>query len=156
MEIAHIDHFTLRVSPAELPALRVFYERVLGLRDGPRPAFSFPGHWLYAGERAIVHLAGAVSASEALPAIPSDGQQRPGASASATGKLDHISLRTSGLARTRAHLASEAIQWQEAPVPGMALHQVFFRDPSGLKIELTFDSTELEEADPGGQGASTR
>src|SRR6218665_505382 len=48
MHVQHIDHFTLRVQEAQLPALLDFYVRVLRLREGDRPSFSFPGHWLYA------------------------------------------------------------------------------------------------------------
>ena len=134
MELLHIDHFTLSVAPEALPALLDFYTQVLPLNEGARPAFAFPGHWLYAEGRAIVHLAGT--------------GQTGGAEAGfgpATGKLDHVSLRTRGLARTRQHLAAHGILWKEAPVPGMALHQLFLRDPAGLKIELTFDAAELED-----------
>ena len=135
MELLRIDHFTLRVAPSALPELLHFYTRVLSLRDGPRPAFSFPGHWLYAGESAVVHLAGIEPASGA--------DEEPGR---ATGKLDHVSLRAAGLAVTRRRLAELAVPWREAPVPGKALHQVFVRDPIGLQIELTFDAAELAEA----------
>ena len=136
MELLRIDHFTLRVAPAALPDLLHFYTRVLSLRDGPRPAFTFPGHWLYAGESAVVHLAGV----EAEVTVADEGGR-------ATGKLDHVSLRATGLAVTRRRLAELNVPWREAPVPGKALHQVFLRDPIGLQIELTFDAAELAEAD---------
>lgn len=115
-----------------------FYTRVLRLREGARPAFAFPGHWLYAGDGALVHLAGNQPAGEAaeLPSLP-------------TGKLNHISIRARGLRETRAHLVAHGIAWEEAPVPGMALHQVFLCDPCGLKVELTFDAAELGQADAG-------
>jgi catechol 2,3-dioxygenase-like lactoylglutathione lyase family enzyme len=137
MHIQHIDHFTLRVHEDRLPELLDFYVRVLGLREGDRPAFSFPGHWLYANQQALVHLAGnapvgEVGPSEALP----------------TGKLNHISLRATGLKQTREHLVAHGVDWMEAPVPGMPLHQVFLLDPAGLKIELTFHSDELALAGP--------
>ena len=40
------------------------------------------------------------------------------------------------------------MDWREAPVPGVPLHQIFLLDPVGLKIELTFDAAELHEAGP--------
>lgn len=140
MQLTHIDHFTLRVSPQQLPELLGFYTRVLQLREGARPAFPFPGHWLYAGGQAVVHLAGnqPEGESEPLPSLP-------------TGRLNHVSLKASGLRSTREHLAALGIDWQEAPVPGMPLHQVFLRDPVGLKIELTFSSAELDQAGPSSQ-----
>jgi len=137
VELLHIDHFTLRVAPGELPALRDFYTRVLGLQEGARADFDFPGHWLYCGGAAVVHLAGNQPAGEpaVVPALP-------------TGRFNHVSLRARGLARTRAHLQAMGVDWDEAPVPGIPLHQVFLRDPVGLKIELTFDAAELAEAGP--------
>ena len=41
-----IDHTTLRCRPDELPAMAAFYTDLLGMVEGPRPAFPFPGHWL--------------------------------------------------------------------------------------------------------------
>lgn len=137
MQVTQLDHFTLRVSPGQLPELLAFYTRVLRLSEGDRPAFPFPGHWLYAAGQALVHLAGNQPAGEAdaLPSLP-------------TGRFNHISFKASGLKATRDHLAALGVEWQEAPVPGMPLHQVFLRDPVGLKIELTFSSAELDLAGP--------
>lgn len=137
MEVHGLDHFTLRVAPGELEALRAFYIEVLGLREGPRAAFDFPGHWLYAGSQAVVHLAGNQPAGECAisPALP-------------TGRFNHVALRASGLAATRARLQSRGIDWREAPVPGRPVHQVFLRDPVGVQIELSFDAREVAEAGP--------
>ena len=137
VEILRIDHFTFQVAPEELDSLLDFYSRVIGLEPGPRPAFAFPGHWLYAEGRPIVHLAG-----NAPP------RASPTAGAVSTGKLNHISLRTKGLQIARERLAAHGIEWKEAPVPGFPLHQIFFIDPVGLKIELTFDAAEVERAGP--------
>ncbi len=132
MRVGPLDHYTLRVAPGALPALRAFYVDVIGLHDGARPDFPFPGHWLYAGDRAMVHLAGIAEPD------PGDDDAR---TTPATGRLDHISMTASGLAATRSHLASRKVAWSEAPVPSTKLHQIFLRDPCGLKIELTFDLT---------------
>lgn len=137
MNVKALDHFTLRVTPAQLPELRDFYTRVLQLSEGARPAFPFPGHWLYAAGHPVVHLAGNQPEGE-----PNPLHELP------TGRFNHISFATSGLEATRDHLANLGIDWKEAPVPGMPLHQVFLRDPVGLKIELTFSSDELALAGP--------
>ncbi|WP_181936422.1 VOC family protein [Hydrogenophaga borbori] len=137
MRLEHIDHFTLRVAAARLPELLDFYTRVLGLREGDRPAFDFPGHWLYAQGQALVHLAGNEPVGE--PAAPA---------ALPTGKFNHVSLRATGLKATREHLQAQGLDWREAPVPGAPLHQIFLIDPVGLTIELTFDAAELHEAGP--------
>lgn len=129
MQLHAIDHFTIRCDPDALDSLLAFYTRALNLQPGRRPDFDFPGHWLYAGQHAVVHLA---------------ANDRSGAplAAGITGRLDHISFRTSGLVATRQRLATENIPFAELPVPGMPLHQVFLHDPTGLKIELTFDAAE--------------
>ena len=134
MELLALDHYTLAVEPDALPGLLAFYTRVLTLREGPRPDFDFPGHWLYASSSAVVHLAG------------TGGTGGKGDAAVPTGRLDHVSLRTRGLVAARARLAAHGVAWHEAPVPGMPLHQVFLRDPAGLRIELTFDAAEVAGA----------
>ena len=45
MAVERLDHYTIRT--ADLDATRCFYTEVLGLSVGPRPAFTFPGLWLY-------------------------------------------------------------------------------------------------------------
>ena len=58
MRITHIDHYNIRLKPSDLEAIRDFYVNVLGLTEGARPHFNFPGYWLYGGaEAAILHLA---------------------------------------------------------------------------------------------------
>ena len=63
-----------------------------------------------------------------------------------TGKLDHISFRSTGLHEFRRHLEALGIRATKPPVPGFPRYQVFFRDPVGIKVELTFDADELSEA----------
>lgn len=121
-----LNHVTLRCTAASLPALRAFYIESLGLLEGARPAFGFPGHWLYSQGRPIVHLAALLDE----PSAPS------------TGPLDHISFSASDLDGTRQRLKAGAISFDEAPVPGWPLHQIFLTDPVGLRIELTFDISD--------------
>ena len=59
-----LDHVNVRTASVEL--MRAWYVRVLGLKDGWRPPFPFPGAWLYAGNDPIVHLVGV----ERTPAAP--------------------------------------------------------------------------------------
>jgi catechol 2,3-dioxygenase-like lactoylglutathione lyase family enzyme len=121
-----LHHYTLRCSPDEVDALARFYTRVLGLELGDRPELPLPGAWLYAGGQPIVHIYANVDAREAA------------ALGASTGPLDHIAFRFSNLAATRRHLRAVGCEFTEAPVPDRPLHQVFVRDPKGLKIELTF------------------
>lgn len=129
MPVVALHHYTLGCTPDELGTLLAFYTTHIGLADGPRPVIPFPGNWLYSHGQPIVHLA-------AFLEQPAKG---------GTGPLDHISFRAQGLEQTRAHFRAHGIPYDEAPVPGWPLHQVFVRDPKGLKVELTFFLEEEEE-----------
>lgn len=129
MRITHIDHYNIRLRPSDLPAIRDFYVNVLGLTEGARPHFVFPGYWLYGGaEAAILHLAATLP--ESADGVSAD---RP------TGQFDHIALKASDVVSARARLERMGVPFDERPVPGWRMTQLFFTDPAGLKIELTFD-----------------
>jgi catechol 2,3-dioxygenase-like lactoylglutathione lyase family enzyme len=125
MPVTALHHFTIRCAPEELPLLVDFYVRVMRLTVGARPDIPAPGAWLYAQGQPIVHLYAHLSTPD-TPAQP------------ATGHVDHISFRSQGLAEVREHLRNQGIAFEEAPIPGWAIHQLFFKDPRGLKIEMTF------------------
>jgi catechol 2,3-dioxygenase-like lactoylglutathione lyase family enzyme len=122
-----IHHFTIRCSSTELESVRDFYCAVLGMQEGPRPNFGFPGHWLYVGDVALLHLA----------AIVPDPRSRM--AERITSGFDHVSLAGAHLDATRQLLADRGISFEELAVPGWPLWQIFLRDPVGSKIELTFD-----------------
>lgn len=130
MLVGPLDHFTLQCRPQDLAELRAFYVDALGLQDGPRPAFPFPGHWLYSGDRPIVHLAGKLASRPAA----GDGSG-----------FDHVSFQGHDLPALRARLDGHGIAFAEAPVPGFPLWQLFLRDPQGLRLEVTF---RLPDAGP--------
>jgi len=131
MDLQFIDHFTLSVRPHELEPLRAFYTSTFGLKEGKRPGFNFPGHWLYLNDRPVVHLA----ANLPPDAVPPDGVM-------ATGKFNHVSFRCKNVQAVRDKLKAAGIKFREAPVPEFPLHQIFLHDPAGLMIELTFDMPE--------------
>jgi catechol 2,3-dioxygenase-like lactoylglutathione lyase family enzyme len=128
-QLLGIHHFTIRCTPAELGRVQAFYCDVLGMKSGPRPAFNFPGDWLYVGETAVVHLAAILPEAGSASATPGSG-------------FDHVSLHARGLEGTRQRLKAFAISYEELPVPGWPLQQIFLLDPVGSKIELTFEVPE--------------
>jgi len=129
MRVTHIDHYNIRLRPSDLKAVRDFYVDALGLTEGARPRFNFPGYWLYGGaEAAIVHLAATLPESDA--GVSPD---KP------TGQFDHIALKATGVASARERLERLHVPFDERPVPGWRLTQLFLTDPAGLKVELTFD-----------------
>lgn len=131
--LQRIDHLTIRTLPDQLEPVREFYEKVLHLKPGKRPNFKFFGYWLYLGDRPVVHLA---------------GNARPDLKFSESGAtlgFDHVSFRTTGLKAMRERLNKLGVKYEEIPVPGFPLHQIFFRDPVGIKVELTFDAAEMKD-----------
>jgi 4-hydroxyphenylpyruvate dioxygenase-like putative hemolysin len=44
MRITHIDHFNISLKHAALETIRDFYVNVIGLTEGARPNFNFPGY----------------------------------------------------------------------------------------------------------------
>ena len=56
MGIAKLDHYAIRT--AKLEETRRFYVEAIGLNEGRRPPFDFPGAWLYQDGVAMVHLVG--------------------------------------------------------------------------------------------------
>lgn len=125
--VSGIHHFTIRCSRNDLESVRRFYGDVLGLREGPRPDFDFPGHWLYVGDAALLHLAAI------LPDRPTCRADEGAAG------FDHVSLAGRRLEVTRQRLTELSVAFEELAVPGWPLWQIFLRDPVGSKIELTFD-----------------
>ncbi len=123
-----MDHFTILTE--DVAATVAFYGELLGLEDGPRPPLNFPGAWLYAGGRPILHVVG----GRPLPADPQ-------------GVLDHMAFSATGLAETVERLDALKIEYQLQHLPGSSLWQLFFFDPSGARVELDFRG---EEAAPAG------
>lgn len=130
MTITSLGHFTIRCTPRMLPALHRFYSDVLGLSEGDRPEFPFPGHWFYCGGKAIVHLA-AMDASDGT---------------TLTGPFDHVAFEADGIEAVRERLIGARIPFFERPIPGYPLQQLFARDPAGLKVEQTFAMPSAETA----------
>ncbi|WP_298850027.1 VOC family protein [uncultured Ruegeria sp.] len=125
MGIASLDHVNLRTT--RLDEMIEWYGDVLGMAVGPRPPFPFPGAWLYAGERACVHLVGV--------------------EAEATGsetelKLEHFAFSANGLDRFEAHLETSGISYRRVDVPAVNVIQVNVWDPDGNHIHIDFPSDE--------------
>lgn len=141
MSVSTLAHYSVRT--ANLEASVRFYSQVLGLREGFRPAFDFPGAWLYLGANeadfGVVHLIGVdANNSTGLTAYLGDRADTTG-----TGAIDHIAFIANQLQDFRGRLKREGVAFRERTVPGLGLHQVFFEDPSGVTIEMNFSAQEV-------------
>ncbi|MDW8370124.1 MAG: VOC family protein [Geminicoccaceae bacterium] len=119
MEIRGFDHVNVRT--ANLEAMVRWYEEVLGLRAGLRPAFSFGGAWLYCGDQAIVHL---VKVAEPPRAIEP--------------RIEHFALKGRGLAEFLRHLEAKGVPYELGSPPGTGITQVNIHDPDGNHIHVDF------------------
>ena len=82
MGLSSLDHCSIRT--VKLDETRNFFVEILGMDDGNRPDFPFPGAWLYVDGAAVVHLVGVD------PADPAGLQEYLG------GNIDAESLTGSG------------------------------------------------------------
>ena len=94
MEIRTLDH--VNISTARPDETLDFYCDLLGLVDdrARRPDFGFPGAWLFAGDRAVVHL----NFVDDDPSGPANALDHPA--------LDHPALD---------HIAFECVGYESTP-----------------------------------------
>jgi catechol 2,3-dioxygenase-like lactoylglutathione lyase family enzyme len=137
--------YHVAIKTSDLGATRKFWTDIIGLREIPRPNFGYPGAWLgcpQPGGLGIIHVyAGG-------PALGPEGKPPTG-----TAAIDHISLSCSGYRSYVTRFKAAGLDWREFIVPGSSLWQLFVYDPSGVQLELTFESAiegdELPDVSPG-------
>ena len=127
MPATTMNHFTILTDDVD-GTIR-FYGDLLGLKPGPRPAFDFPGAWLYAGDQAILHVVGGRPSTELR-----------------AGVIDHMAFTAVGLADTLAKLTARNIPHQCRRLVGVGTWQLFFHDPNGARVEMDFDAGEPQNA----------
>lgn len=118
MAIIGLDHVNIRTT--NLQETQAFFTDVLGLSVGWRPAFSFGGAWLYAGEKDVVHL---VEVSRA-------GAATRGSS------LDHFAFAIDDYEEARRRLDAAGIAYEPSSAPNGSIRQMFVTERNGVTIEL--------------------
>lgn len=118
--ITGLDHINIRT--ADLAGTKAFLIDVLGLAEGWRPPFPFPGAWLYAGEKDVVHL---VEVEEK-------------AADSAGSSLDHFAFDIADYDDALARIEKTGFRFRATATPGTTVKQIFVRDPNGVTIELNW------------------
>ena len=113
----HLHH--VNILAEDLEATVAFYVEVVGLTKGERPAFGFPGAWLYDGARPAVHLTLAA--------------EKPAGAAA----VDHVAFAYDALDEALARLDRLNLRYTPPkPVPGTRIRQCFVKDPNGVTVEL--------------------
>ncbi len=124
MSVGVLDHFNIRTR--DLKGTVRFYEDILGLENGARPNFAFPGAWLYSEGRAVVHL---------VDISPTDEAQKPD-----SGVVHHVAFISRDFAGMKKRLQAKGVEFEARQVPGGELWQIFIRDPNGVMIELNYEA----------------
>jgi catechol 2,3-dioxygenase-like lactoylglutathione lyase family enzyme len=124
MSVGKLDHYN--VSTRKLKETVQFYESVLGLNNGARPPFNFPGAWLYSEGHPVLHI-NDISGT--------DREQRPD-----SGVIDHVAFGSRGFEAMKKHLAGKGVQHRVNQVPNSTRCQIFLRDPNNVEIELNYDT----------------
>jgi catechol 2,3-dioxygenase-like lactoylglutathione lyase family enzyme len=112
-----LNHVTLRST--DLARTLGFYQQLLGLEPGPRPAVGVPGSWLYAAGHPVLHVLEG----------PVDGRG---------GAIDHVTFEARGRTVLSARLDAAAVPFELVALPDGSALQMFLRDPDGAQIELIF------------------
>lgn len=143
MPIQKLAHYSIRTT--DLDKSRRFYIDVMGMREGYRPPFKFPGAWLYLGEDeadfGVVHIIGID------PHDPSGLLEYLGDKDSlenGSGSVDHIAFLATDVEQFHQRLRQAGYAWRDRSVPSLGLHQVFVEDPSGVTIEMNFPASEVQ------------
>ncbi len=132
MPVNTLHHCSIRT--VKLQQTHDFYVDVLGLEDGKRPPFDFPGHWLYLGEQPVVHLIGIdPDDDEGLEYLSNQNGSLEG-----SGAVDHIAFDITEPDAVRHCIEQNEAVYQEREVPGLGLMQFFLKDPNGITIELNY------------------
>ena len=130
MSVGVLDHFNIRTR--NLAETVRFYEDVLGLENGARPNFAFPGAWMYSEGRAVVHLVDISQTSE---------PQKPD-----SGVVHHVAFASRGFDAMAARLKQKGMGFDARQVPGGELWQIFVHDPNGVMIELNYEAAKEQAA----------
>jgi catechol 2,3-dioxygenase-like lactoylglutathione lyase family enzyme len=126
MGVGMLDHFNIRTR--KLDDTVAFYQDILGLENGARPSFSFPGAWMYSEGRPVVHL---------VDISPTSEPQKPD-----SGVVHHVAFASRDFNGMKARLTSKGIAFDVRQVPGGELWQIFVRDPNGVMIELNYEAAK--------------
>jgi catechol 2,3-dioxygenase-like lactoylglutathione lyase family enzyme len=136
MKLMKINH--ILVLARNVDAMHRFFIDAIGLEDGPRPPFPFPGHWCYSEGQPLIHIASDQGDS---------GQDEwlGGPSATGTGAIDHIAFTGDDFPSLQERLSRLGIPASVRQVPLEGLIQIFVPGPEGIKVEIQFPQSVLSE-----------
>jgi len=126
MKLHKLDHVNVRTQ--QLKKMIDWYEDVLGLVSGFRPAFPFPGAWLYAGDTVLVHLVGI--------------ENGPAAGSEQSLKLEHFAFVGSDAADLETKLLERNETFRRSELLEINIVQYNVWDPDKNHIHIDFPADE--------------
>ena len=126
MSIIDFDHINIRT--ANTTAMTAFYAEVLGLEEGWRPNFSFPGAWLYLADRPLIHLRGVDITPRATEV-----------------RIEHFAFRATGLNVFLMRLRERRLAYNVSVSPSNNNRMVNVYDPDNNHVEIQFDASETSD-----------
>jgi len=112
-----LDHVNLTV--VDGPRMVRFLEQVLDAREGFRPPFGFPGHWVYLDDKPVIHL----NVVERAGDFPE-------------GIVNHIAFGVYEFEEAKSRVEASGYPWKLAGIPGTPIGQIFVTGPEGLVVEI--------------------
>jgi catechol 2,3-dioxygenase-like lactoylglutathione lyase family enzyme/uncharacterized protein YunC (DUF1805 family) len=126
LRVKCIDHVTLVVK--DLDESRKFYVQTLGMREVPRPAFSFAGLWFQAGTTQIHLIQEYAGSGPAGNLVPPNRR---------TARTHHVAFEIEDATAAAVQLQTQRVPILAGPYPRPdGYMQVFISDPDGHVIEL--------------------
>jgi catechol-2,3-dioxygenase len=118
------NHYNLRAPRELMDDLKMFYCDIVGLQQGQRPDLGTSGYWLYADDKCVLHLSQARPGETRLPHV--------------AATFDHAAFTCTGRPEVEARLKQNNIEFTTGRIPSMGIAQLFFKDPAGNGVELSF------------------
>jgi glyoxylase I family protein len=128
LELEMLNHIARTTK--DLEASRRFYVDVLGFREISRPAFDFPGAWLYVAGLQF-HLIEDLATPDSPPTINT--------------RESHIAFRVADLDAMEQRLKAHRIAYRRSAIRDRKIDQIFFRDPDGWMIEVGSDYWAIDK-----------
>ena len=134
-----IDLHHVAIKTKDLDETVDFYTKVLGMKVAHRPQFEFPGAWLEMGGT-MFHLYAGHAAKDMKGGWKYSQSHSP---------LDHVALRAKGFDALKKKIVKSGREWRQQDLPHADIWQLFVLDPSGIKIEINFTTSQEPKGSKG-------
>lgn len=114
-----LDHINIHV--VDGPRMVAFFEQVIGAKEGFRPPFEFPGHWIYVDGQPAIHLS-IVQRQADYP----------------EGMINHVAFGVFDYDDAKARIEASGYPYKLAGIPSSEIGQFFVCGPEGLSLEVQY------------------